>query len=381
MAPYIQPRYSLVTPEDYQRYADLGTQVYNERRRQEKEAAKANRNSMYAQIGTTIGAKLLPTALEWLAGGGSSTAAPAVGSAASSALAGSAGAEGAAALAGSAGAEGAAALAGSAGAEGAAALAGSAGAEGAAALGAGGLGGAAAIALPVAAAAAGLYAGYRGVDAGIDKWNEGHGSQQQGVNRLLAPVQSGVAQMLGGNGKTGQTMERVFNYLNPITMPLQAASDLGINFWSGKDANQLSRDQWRSDWQDKGVLDDNYGLSLGTGTTNVGAESRADGSKGYNVDWSNQQQKEAAEMAIPLARILSGGDEKKTSDMTGYLSSAITNSGQDPTSAAMELYKKFGFSDRNSAYSRVQQLESQGVLDKPNADAAYAEIDKLFGVS
>jgi len=156
MAPYIQPRYSLVTPEDYQRYADLGTQVYNERRRQEKEAAKANRNSMYAQIGTTIGAKLLPTALEWLAGGGSSTAAPAVGSAASSALAGSAGAEGAAALAGSAGAEGAAALAGSAGAEGAAALAGSAGAEGAAALGAGGLGGAAAIARPVAAAAAGL---------------------------------------------------------------------------------------------------------------------------------------------------------------------------------------------------------------------------------
>ena len=237
------------------------------------------------------------------------------------------------------------------------------------------------MALPAAAAAAALYSGYRGARAGIDKWNEGHGSQQQGVNRLLAPVQSGVAQILGGNGKTGQTIERVFNYLNPITMPLQAASDLGINFWSGKDADQLSRDQWRSDWQDKGVLDNNYGLSLGTGTTNVGAESRADGSKGYNVDWSNQQQKEAADMAIPLARILSGGDEKKTSDMTGYLSSAITNSGQDPTTSAIELYKKFGFSDRNSAYSRVQQLESQGVLDKPNADAAYAEIDKLFGVS
>ena len=367
MAEYIQPRYSLVTPADYQRYADLGTQVYNEKRRQEKEAAKANKNSMYAQIGTSIGSAVLPTALKWLFGGGSSTAVPAVGSAASSALAGSAGAEGAAALAGSAGAGGATALGGSAGAGGATAL--------------GGLGAAASVALPVAAAAAGLYSGYRGVRAGIDKWNEGHGSQQQGVNRLLAPVQSGVAQILGGNGKTGQTIERVFNYLNPITMPLQAASDLGINFWSGKDSDQLSRDQWRSDWQDKGVLDNNYGLSLGTGTTNVGAESRADGSKGYNVDWSNQQQKEAADMAIPLARILSGGDEKKTSDMTGYLSSAITNSGQDPTTSAIELYKKFGFSDRNSAYSRVQQLESQGVLDKPNADAAYAEIDKLFGVS
>ena len=357
MAPYIQPRYSLVTPEDYQRYADLGTQVYNEKRRQEKEAAKANRNSMYAQIGTTIGAALLPPALKWLAGGGSSTAVPAVGSAASSALAGSAGAEGAAALAGSAGAGGATAL------------------------GTGGLASAASVALPAAAIAAALYSGYRGVRAGVDKWNEGHGSQQQGLNRLLGPVQSGVAQILGGNGKTGQTIETTLNHLNPITMPLQTASDLGINFWSGKDANQLSRDQWRSDWQDKGVLDDNYGLSLGTGTTNVGAESRADGSKGYNVDWSNQQQKEAAEMAIPLARILSGGDEKKTSDMTGYLSSAITNSGQDPASAAMELYKKFGFSDRNSAYGKVQQLESQGVLDKPNADAAYAEIDKLFGVS
>ena len=372
MAEYIQPRYSLVTPADYQRYADLGTQVYNEKRRQEKEAAKANKNSMYAQIGTAIGSAVLPTALKWLFGGSSSSATPAVGSSVSSALSGGIPTAADIANLGNTGGSFLSSGVGSAGAE-------SAGAGGATALG--GLEGAASAALPAAAIAAALYSGYRGVDAGIDKWNEGHGSQQQGVTRLLGPIQSGVAQILGGNGKTGQTIERVFNYLNPITMPLQAASDLGINFWSGKDADQLSRDQWRSDWQDKGVLDNNYGLSLGTGTTNVGAESRADGSKGYNVDWSNQQQKEAAEMAIPLARILSGGDEKKTSDMTGYLSSAITNSGQDPTTSAIELYKKFGFSDRNSAYSRVQQLERQGVLDKSNANFAYAEIDKLFGVS
>lgn len=342
--PYIQPRYSSVTPDAYERYAELGTQIYNERRRQEKETGKANRNSMFAQIVASVGSALLPSAAKWLFSGGAGAGASAAGSGAS-AGAGSA-------LSGGAPTAAEIANIGNTGNSFLSTGAGSAGASSAEAAGtAAGSGGLASAGLGAAGIAAGAYTGYQ---------------QGKGVYNAMKGDDLDIQQQLA------------------LALPTFGASLLynpvKNMFGSGKGEEQLGRDQWRGDWQDKGLLDSNYGLSLGSGTTNVGSEATPAGSNGYDVDWSNQQQKEAADSAIPLARILSGGDEKKTSDMTGYLSNAIMNSGQDPNAAAMELYKKFGFSDRNSAYGRVQQLENQGVLDKESANASYAEIDKLFGV-
>ena len=81
---------------------------------------------------------------------------------------------------------------------------------------------------------------------------------------------------------------------------------------------------------------------------------------------------------MPLANILTGGDEKLANDFTGYFLNAVISSGAVPSNVR-KLYSDAGL-DREQAYTQVLQLYENDELDLDSTEAMLASIDSTFGV-
>lgn len=274
---------------------------------------------------------------------------------------------------------------GTAGATGATEAVGAAGATGTAGATSGlsGLGSmassAGSVALPAAAALAAGYGLYRGARTGIDKWKEGQGSQQQGLNTLIGTVSnplSGLIEPVVGGGGTGKTVRKIVNYLNPMTAPLELASDLGVNFWSGKHKDQVQRDKIRKELKKTNLLDDAYNVTLANNQKfDIGADGKT---KNYNVDFNKTGASDAVGSLDPLSILLTGqsGTNKKKTDLTGYLANAAMSSG-DTSANIKKLYNDAGY-DYNKAFSAINEMQSGGKLSEADASGARYALNKLY---
>ena len=338
---------SILTDEERAYFRSIGERrrAYAEKVKAEeqKRVDKANRLSMYGSIGAAIGKPVIEKGLEYLFPSAAANAGADAGAGAGAGVGAGAGAG--AGVGGAASTTSAMAGMGSA-------------------------------ALPIA----GAYLAYRGASEGIDNYNKGHGAQQQGVQQMLNPIASGLGDVIG-MGDVGKGISKAISFINPLSLPLAVADALGVNFWSGKSKDQLARDQWRGDWKNKGYINDQYMLDVGGKQFDVGAEKDAGGNRLYNVNWEDPEQKAIADSVIPLARILSQGNDKQTSDITGYLTNAISSSGQDPLASSRDLYKKFGITNRQDAANQILDMKKSGLLDENEANAALAEIDSIFGTT
>ncbi|MCB0346314.1 MAG: hypothetical protein KDD66_14440 [Bdellovibrionales bacterium] len=101
-------------------------------------------------------------------------------------------------------------------------------------------------------------------------------------------------------------------------------------FHSGKHPDQKARDAMRDGLAQLGLVSAEHNLTLADGSTYfIGYDGghryqNADGTQRapYDVDFSNPLSPEAVGWAQPLAAVLTGGDEKLRTDLTGYLVNA-----------------------------------------------------------
>lgn len=158
---------------------------------------------------------------------------------------------------------------------------------------------------------------------------------------------------------------------------------------SGKSKNQMKRDQIRKHLQKQGALDENWNVTLPTGTFDYGKDGGAklqnadgQGERKYSeIDWNNPLSNRAVGLANPLGYMLGGKDSKIALDMVGYNTNAITTGAKDEAEIlgnARALYNKFGVSDRASFMSSLDKLKSDGAIDEEKYKAFAAEAPNLF---
>lgn len=169
---------------------------------------------------------------------------------------------------------------------------------------------------------------------------------------------------------------------NPMTAWAAPLVDyLGIT--SGKHPDQYRRDAVRDYLKEIGAVGDDYMLELadGAGAYDIGK----DGSDArYNLDFNKEGVGDLVGLAQGLAAALTGGDQKLTSDFTGYLVNAAM-SGGDPVANLRHFAEKMKL-DHDTAYGLVHQLAQPGAegesakLSKELSDAYKNGLDQLFGV-
>lgn len=146
-------------------------------------------------------------------------------------------------------------------------------------------------------------------------------------------------------------------------------SEIARALMGGKNKDQQGRDSYRSQLKDSGFYDPEYNLQLTDGSkVNMGLDGSV---KNYNVDFSQEGIGDIVAMVNPLAQIVSGGDEKKRSDLAGELTNAIKNSA-DPRAEARALYQKYGL-DPSAAQGLLGQIGGEDA-------AAYQHgVGQVFG--
>lgn len=163
---------------------------------------------------------------------------------------------------------------------------------------------------------------------------------------------------------------------NPITAWAAPAVDfLGIS--SGKHPDQYQRDAVRDRLKEIGMIDDGYNL---TNTDGTKFDIGKDGSiKNYNLDFNKDGIGDIVGLAQGLAAFITGGDEKATSDLTGYMVNAAMQSG-DPRANLLK-YAADAKIDHDTAYGGINALAGaeENPLDRDRADAYLNGLDQLFG--
>lgn len=121
----------------------------------------------------------------------------------------------------------------------------------------------------------------------------------------------------------------------------------------GKNKDQQGRDDYRSRLKDAGIYDNDYNLELTDGSkVNMGLDGSV---KNYNVDFSKEGIGNVVSYVNPLAYIVTGGDQKKASDLAGELTNAIYNS-KDQAAEARALYQKFGVT-KQQALDMISKMD------------------------
>ena len=153
------------------------------------------------------------------------------------------------------------------------------------------------------------------------------------------------------------------------------------NLGGGKtNKDQLQRDQLR-----EGVLASGLGLKNDKGSTELtladgtkydigldGGARLADGRRPYDLDLKNELQQSLVPYAQTLSLMYSGGDEKKTSDLTGYFVNAAISNAKTKEEALANLrsfYNKAGVTT-SQATQYLGNLKKNGKLD----DQAYGVL-------
>lgn len=152
----------------------------------------------------------------------------------------------------------------------------------------------------------------------------------------------------------------------------------GINkLLGGKGKDQLARDAVRKNLLESGFVDDKYNVALSDGSTyNIGVDGSKFG-KASDVDFSKEGIGEVVGAINPLAEILTGGDDKLRSDFAGYLTNAVSSSG-DVNENVKGLYAKAGI-DKTSATEALNAMAEAGSIT-PEEKAAYLNgLNTIFG--
>lgn len=150
---------------------------------------------------------------------------------------------------------------------------------------------------------------------------------------------------------------------------------------TGKHADQVMRDQMRFFLRNTGIIDNVYCIQLADGSLfDMGKDGHfrlqnTDGTERapYAVDVSHMGTSEIIGWAQPIAAILTGGDEKLRSDLTGYFVNAAVSNAADFGTACQNvraIFAKTGLT-QDSAMSALQQLVETGKLSQDDF-SAYA---------
>lgn len=147
---------------------------------------------------------------------------------------------------------------------------------------------------------------------------------------------------------------------------------------SGKGEDQVYRDSLRKILRDRNVIDQNWSIGLADGRRyDIGkdADTKVNGLHPFDVDFSQATAGQDVGYLQPLAAILSQGNQKGSSDFTGYFVNAA-RSGGDPIKNMVSLYNQHGL-NATSALERINNLEAMGLIDKSKADAYRGGIGQL----
>lgn len=147
---------------------------------------------------------------------------------------------------------------------------------------------------------------------------------------------------------------------------------------SGKSKDQVYRDSLRKLLQDRGVIDKNWSIGLSNGARyDIGkdADTKVNGLHPFDVDFSKSTAGQDVGYLQPLAAIISQGNQKGASDLTGYFVNASRSQG-DPIKNMVGFYNQAGL-NATSAMERINNLEALGLIDKQHADAYRGGINQL----
>lgn len=191
---------------------------------------------------------------------------------------------------------------------------------------------------------------------------------------------------------------------NPVTAwAVPIADALGISIKSGKDRDQQVRDNLRGHLQDIGFLDENWNADIGDGRFyNFGSEELRAGhtdptqvgeeitgtpqNQSFNIDWKSYAQNPQNESVLggmnALMMALSSGQTDRWQDLTGNAYNAAIHGGNDAEATVDQFYqsadeKGFGWGQQKES---IRQAWADGRITAPERDAAFAEIDKRYGV-
>lgn len=180
---------------------------------------------------------------------------------------------------------------------------------------------------------------------------------------------------LGDSSTSGQGAYRTLAMTNPLTAWMPAVTDaLGISIKSGKDRDQLERDDMRDYFRENTKLynpEVESQIQLADGSywdTRSNSEAR-------NIDWDNVNN-QAVGALDPLMYALLGPDVgDKKGWMVGEFYNAAT-SGGDPMQNIKKMYENAGMS-RDQIY---QDIANDQTLDQGTRNAWLAAIDSLYDV-
>lgn len=245
----------------------------------------------------------------------------------------------------------------------------------------------------------GGYAGSAGIAAGIAKgidsaMNLAAYRKRGGPGLTQSEIQASYGH--GGVDKQVKKIDRQLEKLpgspgivrtNPVNILTRAL--LG----STKNDDQIRRDRVREKLQKGKAIDENFAFTLSDGTKydigNEGDDDKIVNASGegthrnYNVDTTNSLAAQAVGWANPLARIVSGGDKKLTSDFAGYLANAaMSNANGDPEVVRANLNKimtDMGFTptDVLAGLEALKQSLDEKQMTQEEYDAAVYGLHTL----
>ncbi len=128
--------------------------------------------------------------------------------------------------------------------------------------------------------------------------------------------------------------------------------------------------------------DETHGGTKVSGQEGAMIEGRTPGNRAYNLNMDDPMTGEYIGSVQPLVDILlpNGNDDVARGQMVAKLVNAAVSSG-DPMGFIKHLYTQGGYTDRNSAYSKVLELSQDAERLPPDRRDAYlAAIDKMYGV-
>lgn len=176
--------------------------------------------------------------------------------------------------------------------------------------------------------------------------------------------------------------------LAPLTFTAMELYNLAAGIFGGhKGKDQVARDDYREGLKKAGALDKDYNLTLADGSKyDFGADGKnrltsTDGSKRrtYDPDFKNPLTAQAIAWANPLANVLTDGDKKKATYLTGQLANAAISNAQNPDDVKNNIKGIFGQLkiDSNIANTKLGELANKGTLKDDEARIYQAGVNDL----
>jgi hypothetical protein len=232
--------------------------------------------------------------------------------------------------------------------------------------------------LPAAAnSLAAAYGTGRGLNEALEEWERGHGRQQGAITDVaLSP--SNPAYGLGGDVTKNDAVRTTMGLATPIALGLMALEKTGMNFFSGKDKDQVKRDDVRQRLKTIGMIDDQYRIQLRDGSYfDMGQDGGArlqNGLHAYQLDPNDPLVQRTSQLARIPAIVMTGGDPKLTADMQAYIANAAMSNAQTYTDVfnnVLHTMRKMGMTVE-AVDKKLSEYFNSGVITKEDYDALAA---------